>query len=111
MVERGTDADGEGDYGGGEAEGDLTSGREHVNQAFTWEPQNVGEQGGEGRERGGGGEERAEAYQIRKTIQLLPHHAALLSPARHSAVHEIKEHAKGQKGQRDVEVSRVGGIT
>lgn len=55
MVERGADADGEGDYGGGETEGDLSKWKKDVNPSlFFWEATNLGETGREGKKGGGG---------------------------------------------------------
>lgn len=48
---------------------------------------------------------RVETYQVRQTIQLLAHHAALLPPARDLAVHEVEEEAEGQERQGGVDIS------
>lgn len=53
---------------------------------------------------------KKKTYQVSQRIQLLPHHAALLAPARDAAVHEVEEQAGGQEGEGEVEVSLVGGV-
>jgi hypothetical protein len=45
------------------------------------------------------------AYQIGERVQLLPHHAALLPPARDLAVEEVEEEAKGQEAERRPQVA------
>jgi hypothetical protein len=44
-------------------------------------------------------------YQIGQRVQLLPHHAAFLPPARHLAVHEVEEETKREEGQRGPEIA------
>ena len=49
-------------------------------------------------------------YQIRQTIQLLPHQAALVPPPSYLAVHEIKEQPERHESQSGPHVTvGVGG--
>ena len=43
-------------------------------------------------------------YQIRQTVQLLPHQAALPPPPRHLAIHEVEKQSKGDERKGDVDV-------
>lgn len=51
--------------------------------------------------------EQEDTYEISQGIQLLTHHAALLSPPRHSSVHEIEEQAEREEGEGEVQVALV----
>lgn len=50
------------------------------------------------------------SYQVRKTIQLLAHQAALLAPARDLAIEKVEKEAKGQECEGAVEVAEGGRI-
>lgn len=50
-------------------------------------------------------------YQVSQTVKLLAHHAALLPPPGHPAVHEVEEKPKRQEGERVVQVRGVGRVT
>lgn len=61
--------------------------------------------------RGRAGKEMgAETYQISQRVQLLAHHAALLPPTGHLAIHEIEKQTEGKERKRVVEVALVGGV-
>lgn len=107
MVERSAHADGEGDDCGGKTKGNLCIdiGSILVRTGLPFPSTN----GRKYRAIGRRARESA-TYQIRKTIQFLSHHTALLPPARNLAIHEIEEQAKGQESQGGVHVSERGGI-
>lgn len=54
--------------------------------------------------------EQEDTYEISQGIQLLTHHAALLSPPRHSSVHEIEEQAEREEGEGEVQVALVSRV-
>jgi hypothetical protein len=45
------------------------------------------------------------AYQVGEGVELLPHHAALLSPARDFSVEKVEEEAEGQEGEGSPQVA------
>ena len=47
-------------------------------------------------------------YQVCERVELLAHHTALLSPARHLAVEEVKEEPEGNEGECRVDVGGLG---
>ncbi len=53
----------------------------------------------------GGGWKEGRAHQVGEGVELLAHHAALLSPARYRAVEGVKEEAEGQEGERRPQVA------
>jgi hypothetical protein len=50
------------------------------------------------------------AYQVGERVELLPHQAGFLAPARDFAVHEVEEEAERDEAEGEVEVGVVGGV-